>query len=77
MKYSNNGFSMLSTHVDDILQVSTDPLLITELHTKLVERYTHVSFNANVDSYLGMTLNVSSNNASITLSQKRIVQINN
>jgi hypothetical protein len=70
VKYSSNGFSMLSTHVDDILQVSTDPLLITELHTKLVERYTHVSFNEIVDSYLGMTLKISSDNASITLSQK-------
>jgi hypothetical protein len=59
VKYSKNGFSMLSTHVDDILQVSTDPpLLITELYTRLVERYIHVSFNENVDSYLGMTLDV-------------------
>jgi hypothetical protein len=58
---------MFSTHVDDILQVSTDPLLITELHTRLVveKRYTHVSFNENVDSYLGMTmLNVSSSDNS-------------
>jgi hypothetical protein len=37
VKYSKNGFSMLSTHVDDILQqVSTDPLLITELYTRLL-----------------------------------------
>ena len=55
MKIKNGAMSILSTHVDDILQISTSNQFITELNKILKEVYTDIVYN-NADAYLGMCI---------------------
>jgi hypothetical protein len=49
-------FSIISTHVDDILQVSNSDKMVDELHAGLDEAYGTCQFNEQADSYLGMNI---------------------
>jgi len=69
VKRTEHGFSILSTHVDDILQVATCDALREELRFCLKEAYTTIEYHENADSYLGMTLVQSPDRSAITLSQ--------
>jgi len=55
-KVTSHTFSIISTHVDDILQVSNCRLMTQELHQGLIDAYTTVTYNPNADSYLGMSI---------------------
>ena len=50
------GFCLLSTHVDDILIVSTSQSLVDELVFHLIATYKKITFHQTADSYLGMTI---------------------
>jgi hypothetical protein len=69
VKRTDHGFSILSTHVDDILQVTNSDELREQLRSCLTEAYTTIDYHENADSYLGMTLQQSPDRSSITLSQ--------
>ena len=49
-------FSIISTHVDDILQVTNSSQLVEDLHTGLNAAYGEVQFNPEAESYLGMNI---------------------
>lgn len=68
-KRTVDGESYLSTHVDDILQVSTNSIFIKELSEKLIEIYKSITQHTDVDSYLGMSLKQSPDLSTITLCQ--------
>jgi hypothetical protein len=55
-KHVDGNYSILSTHVDDVLQVTSDTSLIEELKTKLIEIYQSIDINLNPTSYLGMNI---------------------
>jgi len=73
-KSTQQGFSIVSTHVDDILQAATYNGLVKELRAKLIKRYKHVTYHANADSYLGMTIEQSPDRHTIVLSQKGMIK---
>jgi len=68
-KKKDNDISILSTHVDDILQASTSKELTDELHQHLISIYKSITFHERADSYLGMTIKQTSDNSTIQLSQ--------
>jgi len=70
VKHQNNHISILSTHVDDILQASTSDELTAELNDHLIKTYKTITFHKNVESYLGMVIEQSQDNATINLSQQ-------
>ena len=51
-----NSFCLLSTHVDDILIVSTCQILVDQLVAHLISTYKKITFHQTADSYLGMTI---------------------
>lgn len=73
-KSVGNDISILSTHVDDILQVSTADILINELQNILLEAYTHVTFHENCESYLGMKVLTNNLRDTIKLSQRGMIK---
>jgi hypothetical protein len=62
-------FSIISTHVDDILQVSNSNELIEQLHNGLIKAYVNVQFNETADSYLGMSIKRSNDGHLISVNQ--------
>jgi len=56
IKRDETGFSIICTHVDDLLQISTSENLINELKTKLQEKFVQITVNEPIDSYLGMNV---------------------
>eukprot|EP01034_Spumella_vulgaris_P029580 gene29580-36654_t len=66
-------FSVISIHVDDILQVSTCPLLVTALHEALIRKYGTITFNPNAEAYIGMSIDRSADRGTITLSQVGLI----
>jgi hypothetical protein len=73
VKRVGQHFSLLSTHVDDILQVTKSQELLTELHQGLVKVYKDITFNDKADSYLGMGVNRNDKLDKILLTQKGLV----
>jgi hypothetical protein len=74
VKRVGKDFSVLSTHVDDILQVTTSQVLLNELHKGLVHIYKDITFNAEADSYLGMGVVRNTALDKILLTQKGLVK---
>jgi hypothetical protein len=75
IKCTDDGkLSILSTHVDDILQIADDESLIKELHNALIDTYKDITYHSDVDSYLGMTIVQSSDRSVIKLSQKGLIK---
>jgi hypothetical protein len=67
------GFSVLSTHVDDILQVTTDLSLYEELRDGLIQVYGDITTTATADAYLGMSIERSDCKRYLKLTQKGLV----
>jgi hypothetical protein len=55
-KVIGERFSIISTHVDDILQVTNCEEMLNNLHKGLDEAYGTCQFNEKADSYLGMNI---------------------
>eukprot|EP01039_Chlorochromonas_danica_P012888 gene12888-14853_t len=53
LKTEGKDISLLSIHVDDILQVSTSPHLTSSLRAALVKTYVHITYHDEVEGYLG------------------------
>ena len=66
-------WSILSTHVDDILQVSNGKQLVKELHEALIEEYKSITFHEDADAYIGMTIERSIDRSEIKLSQQGLI----
>jgi hypothetical protein len=73
-KHAYGCFSVISTHVDDILQTSNSRRLVDELHEGLVKEYKHITFNLEADAYLGMSIKRSKDLSRITLSQGGLIE---
>ncbi len=73
IKWVGSTFSIISTHVDDILQVATDEALVAELHTKLIQQFGHITFSPNAEAYLGMSIKRSADKREITLTQRGLI----
>ena len=70
-KSKGNSFSLLSTHVDDILQVTNSQELYEELRDGLIERFgEELTVNEEADSYLGMKIERSPCKAYVRLTQQ-------
>jgi hypothetical protein len=70
----NGGFSLLSTHVDDILQACTSKELYDELSAGLIAEFQDISPKLEATSYLGMTIDRSEDMSYIRLTQKGLVE---
>ena len=55
-KHDGNDFSVLSTHVDDIMQVATSEHLYQELKDGLISAYADITTTEDGNAYLGMTI---------------------
>ena len=76
-KKSQKGFSILSTHVDDILQVFTDKHFYDELLEGLTAAFAGVeglSTDYEAKAYVGMTIERSKCRQFITLSQRGLIE---
>jgi hypothetical protein len=70
IKRSQGKFCLLSTHVDDILVVSTSQLLVDQLVSHLLATYKRITFHQVADSYLGMTITRSEDLKEMTITQQ-------
>jgi len=73
-KSNGSDISILSTHVDDILQVSTSEHFIEELKQILIDAYQHITFNSTCDAYLGMKMLTNNSRSVIKLSQQGLIK---
>ena len=55
-KFNGLHVSIISTHVDDILQMSNCDEMVLSLHNGLDLAYGTCQFNQQADSYLGMNI---------------------
>lgn len=69
VKHTKGTWSILSTHVDDILQVTPSKELVDDLHTGLLKKYKSITFHPNAESYIGMTIERSPDKSLIRLTQ--------
>jgi hypothetical protein len=74
IKWAGTKYSILSTHVDDILQVTTCPKMRDELHAILNRTYGTVAYHPNAESYIGLTIERNNNGKIIKLSQKGLTE---
>jgi len=74
IKRVGDEVSILSTHVDDIFQISNSDDLIDALRTVLIEVYQDVVFHDKADAYLGMSILQSEDRSTISLSQTGLIQ---
>jgi hypothetical protein len=70
IKRTREGFCLLSTHVDDILVVSTSQVLVDQLVAHLIATYKRITFHQVADSYLGMTITRSTDLRELTITQQ-------
>ena len=64
------GWSIISTHVDGILQTANLQSLVKELHQALIDEYGSVTFHEKADAYIGMTVYRSNDLRTISLTQR-------
>jgi len=69
IKISQHGFCIISTHVDDLLQVTTSLIFVEELRTALLSRYESIVCHQPCEHYLGMSLRSSDDRQRIYVSQ--------
>jgi hypothetical protein len=72
-KHEGKDFSILSTHVDDILQVATADRLYAELKRGLIAKYTEITTTDDGNAYLGMSIERSECRRHIKLSQRGLI----
>jgi hypothetical protein len=68
-------FSFISTHVDDILQVSNSNEMIEHLYHGLLKAYGTVTFNKTADAYLGMSITRSLDGHLIEINQSGAISL--
>jgi hypothetical protein len=68
----NGDKYVLSTHVDDIIQVTTCPLMRKELHAILIKAYGQKVYHPDADAYVGLYANASREVKTV----KRLIYIN-
>jgi hypothetical protein len=73
IKRIRSKFSILSIHVDDILQVSNSESLINNLHQTLLNQYKSVAFHPKAHSYQGISINRDKDQRNISLSQAGLI----
>ena len=73
VKHQKINFSILSVHVDDILQVSTSDVMINELREALINRFVNIVYHPNVTSYLGISIQRGDDRRSIYLTQHKLI----
>jgi hypothetical protein len=74
IKKKKGHFSLLSVHVDDILQVTTNRYMYEELRDELTKIYGEVTAHPEAKTYLGMSLKRSKDGKYIRISQDGLVQ---
>jgi hypothetical protein len=70
VKHDGADFSILSTHVDDILQTATDRRFYTELSEGLTKTYGDITATEEAVAYLGMSIDRSPCKSFIKLTQR-------
>jgi len=73
IKHQQQDFSILSVHVDDILQVTTNDALVTDLHQQFVKEFQSITYHEQATSYLGINIQREGNSKQIFLSQNKLV----
>ena len=73
IKHSGDDFSLLSTHVDDILQVCTSQAMYNELKTGLIQVYGEITTKDKADAYLGMSIERTECLEYVKLTQKGLI----
>ena len=74
IKHEGKDFSLLSTHVDDIMQVATQDRFYSELKAGLIEAYKDITTHEEGDAYLGMSIERSKEDSRyIKLSQRGLI----
>lgn len=73
MKHEGEAFSILSTHVDDILQVATSEHLYKELKDGLIAAYGEITTSDEGEAYLGMSIDRAPDRKRIKLSQRGLI----
>jgi hypothetical protein len=73
VKHKNGHFSILSVHVDDILQVTTNKYMYEELRDELTKIYGAVTAHEEAKTYLGMSLQRSKCRGYIRITQEGLV----
>jgi hypothetical protein len=73
IKKKNGHFSILSVHVDDILQVTTNKYMYDELRDELTSIYGAVTAHPEAETYLGMCIKRSPCRKYIRISQEGLV----
>ena len=68
-KVYQNRFSIISTHVDDILQITNARSSKDELHQGLLDAYNSVTYDDKATSYLGMNITRSDDGHIIEVTQ--------
>jgi hypothetical protein len=74
VKHVDDKWSVLSIHVDDILQVTTDRSLYSQLADGLKQAYGEITPNEKATSYLGMSIARSADGSFVKLSQKGLIK---
>jgi hypothetical protein len=74
VKKVGDHFSIISTHVDDILQVASSTTLVDELHQALKDEYQSITFSPNADAYIGMSIDRSEDKRHIKLTQRGLIE---
>jgi hypothetical protein len=72
IKRRSNGFCLLSTHVDEILIVSTKQEMVDDLVKYLIKTYKRITYSPKADSYLGMTITRTQDLSHISISQRSL-----
>lgn len=74
VKHEGDNFSVLSTHVDDIMQVATLEKFYCELKQGLIDAYADITTSDNGEAYLGMSIERSEKDSRmIKLSQRGLI----
>jgi hypothetical protein len=73
VKWNGDKYSVLSTHVDDILQVTTCPLMRKELHAILIKAYGQIVYHPDEDAYVSLSIKRSQDGKTFDLSQLGLV----
>jgi len=69
VKHVGTNFAIISTHVDDLLQVYTDKRFYEELCSGLIARYGQITAQETASSYLGMSLSRSDDQRTLDVKQ--------
>ena len=70
MKKVGSDWSIISTHVDDILQTATTDRMIKELQTALDKRYGKTTYSPEAQAYIGLSLERSKDLSRFKLTQR-------